>query len=1112
MPALSTAAGATDIVYLDVWQRDVTALQDPELLEPALGGPGGPDTTTRVQSAWQVKVLPNVPAQTCEDEPQEWLDLIAPSTARLTADAVPGPVTAQPCVIDPAGGYTGLENRLYRVEVHVAGTLGAVAGTTQARFKWSRDNATLAARVLAITPDVVVGQSRIAVASLGRDRFLRFERNDFVELLDDDVEFAMRETGTGGAIARIVDVDVANSILVVDQDLTPFNVVVSRHPRVRRWDVDPLAQPAQAVVRDATPGGVGVAALALEAGIGISFSTDPAATLHAGDYWVFAARTALGALLDPPVDAPPHGGLHHYCKLAVAPVGAPPEDCREHWPPDEGCCSEVVEPGESIQAAIDRLPPTGGCVCLKTGVHIIGAALHIAQSNVCLQGETLGAIVRRPSGETMLFLGNPAGVRIHNLCVEKIRFEGGTAPEGEPAMLVAAACDDVTIRECEFAGIDDAILGAVAIATNASGPLAIERNQMRSLLGGVQVAFGAVVSIHDNVILGPTFEIDLAGVGRITISIGVFGVQLEDDCGPQNSIRHNIIHDYREGVRVGRGAEATVIADNRIRRQGQFFNGPIEPLDIFGGGTGADPATVRAFGIVSRGPFAIVRHNSVVISEPSQGGVLVMGSDSVVEHNSITGSVTRAQVIAATSTPLGVLLASELTGDTPVRRCAVRENMLTGLMGAITVVGSRAPVDDCEVIANRIEGIDGVVEPLEGDVTDDSIVTVADQLFAIVITTLEALNIGYGIGVLGAGRCTIMRNTIRELPLGIACASISRTRIAENHLVHTFAGITVVFAETPAIEDNTVVRSHVWAVLCASALGAVVAGNRVRQTFAAAILMIFGVDARVSGNDVQIGGYGIVLLAEQRAEVRDNIIDSLRRTGIAALFAVESYRCIGNRVSRCGREGSPVTLITRTLSVTVPLAVGISALYSIGHLEVEDCHVSGTGEPGEEGGAAFPDIRVPVLVYGVLRVRVHGCTLLGALGAAVDRNSYVLFVNAEDPFTPEPEEPTCDVLDTLAEGRGETIVQCTAARGELTFATNRCRNYLTPRTTDAAVMLLARFHALTGNRIRVEPERLPPLRVQGTRMTATSNITTGPPLLVLTNPEVPLYNTANLIV
>jgi hypothetical protein len=62
-------------------------------------------------------------------------------------------------------------------------------------------------------------------------------------------------------------------------------------------------------------------------------------------------------------------------------------------------------------------------------------------------------------------------------------------------------------------------------------------------------------------------------------------------------------------------------------------------------------------------------------------------------------------------------------------------------------------------------------------------------------------------------------------------------------------------------------------------------------------------------------------------------------------------------------------------------------------------------------------------------------------------------------------------------------------------------------------MLLARFHALTGNRIRVESDSRPPLRVQGTRMTATGNITTGAPLLVLTAPpEVPVYNTANLIV
>ena len=43
------------LVYLDVWQRHVTALDDKLLREVALGGP---DTTTRLKTVWQVKVLP----------------------------------------------------------------------------------------------------------------------------------------------------------------------------------------------------------------------------------------------------------------------------------------------------------------------------------------------------------------------------------------------------------------------------------------------------------------------------------------------------------------------------------------------------------------------------------------------------------------------------------------------------------------------------------------------------------------------------------------------------------------------------------------------------------------------------------------------------------------------------------------------------------------------------------------------------------------------------------------------------------------------------------------------------------------------------------------------
>ena len=41
------------VVFLDIWDREVTYIEDPELLDVALGGA---DTTTRVQTVWQLRV------------------------------------------------------------------------------------------------------------------------------------------------------------------------------------------------------------------------------------------------------------------------------------------------------------------------------------------------------------------------------------------------------------------------------------------------------------------------------------------------------------------------------------------------------------------------------------------------------------------------------------------------------------------------------------------------------------------------------------------------------------------------------------------------------------------------------------------------------------------------------------------------------------------------------------------------------------------------------------------------------------------------------------------------------------------------------------------------
>src|SRR6185369_5374961 len=121
------------LVYVDVWQREVTHIEDPDLVDKAIGV----DTAARLQTVWQVKVLPDVGNITCETNTPAWQALTRPSAGRLTTSAVGVPVDTDPCVVNPTGGFRGTENRLYRVEVHTGGPLNATT------VKWSRDNASI---------------------------------------------------------------------------------------------------------------------------------------------------------------------------------------------------------------------------------------------------------------------------------------------------------------------------------------------------------------------------------------------------------------------------------------------------------------------------------------------------------------------------------------------------------------------------------------------------------------------------------------------------------------------------------------------------------------------------------------------------------------------------------------------------------------------------------------------------------------------------------------------------------------------------------------------------------------------------------------------------------
>jgi len=106
--------GNTYLVYLDVWTRHLTALDDDLIREIALGGP---DTATRTKTIWQVKWLAVAGNSNCVDVPTNYATLTHKSNAALAARATPQQ-TAEPCVLPLAAGYRGLENQLYRVEIH----------------------------------------------------------------------------------------------------------------------------------------------------------------------------------------------------------------------------------------------------------------------------------------------------------------------------------------------------------------------------------------------------------------------------------------------------------------------------------------------------------------------------------------------------------------------------------------------------------------------------------------------------------------------------------------------------------------------------------------------------------------------------------------------------------------------------------------------------------------------------------------------------------------------------------------------------------------------------------------------------------------------------------
>ena len=330
----------TYVVYLDAWEEYVNAIEDPGIMEKALGGV---DTAGRSKVVWRVIAREfNVndieeikravaetkggeakgagPQLTCKVLCDYWQQVQAffhpPQRGRLSVQTEqPDPKNTGPSIIAATARYRGTENQLYRVEVRKGGNAAASPvskgkmGPNTASFAWSRENGSV------VFPVASVSGEAVTLRRIGGDATLGLKIGDWVELVDGP-------SAPGDAPAPLMRVENVKpeemQVIVAKPGPSPIR---HPHPYLRRWDQKPgtesrggliLREDGEAVI-------VENRWLDLEDGIQIRFEPAAHGVQHyrTGDYWYVPARTADEGKIDWPRPAEPDGIEHRYAPLAI---------------------------------------------------------------------------------------------------------------------------------------------------------------------------------------------------------------------------------------------------------------------------------------------------------------------------------------------------------------------------------------------------------------------------------------------------------------------------------------------------------------------------------------------------------------------------------------------------------------------------------------------------------------------------------------------------------------------------------------------------------------------------------------------------------------------------
>lgn len=623
-----------DLVYLETCQVPVTAVEDSELFEVALGGP---DTSTRTRLVQRVRLATDVGSDQCDEA---WQALVARWKAghrgtvtaehqlqpdvKLTVGTTQSTGGGDLCSPQTVGGYLGAENQAIRVQLTGANQL-----------TWGFDNAAPLYRI-----KVGADRHKLEMVTQPKDEAHWPISGQVVEVLPWAAVLP-----NGEKVAEI-----QGHVTRVDKGYNPDHGTLTLKDAVPtagfdEWEGRPDkgelegdgayyymrvwnrgADHASAPEIDFTPG------TALDLGHTGLTVTITGPDRNAGDYWIIAARPETPNQVVPwdlETGRPPHGVRRFVAPLAVlhwevgqGTVTATAHDCRPRFRPltrQRTCCHFLVGDGvtshgdfDSLEAAVAQLPDTGGQICLLPGHHRANVVLE-RRKNVTIRGcdRQTRVVPRSGQGDQPIFhVRDSRGITLEHLDLFTRR---GTAVEvegSEPDRLM-----DVEI--CH----NRVVAGRQAVHVQQAHNVRIHHNILRVLdtdVGDVVVyllAEDAVIADNDVAVVKPQqqpkpfAEQPEAGGSGPPIDPTDPCVDEEEFYDNRRAVAWSFEgmtrktrdlkgavlanpHQALGGIQIGSGSERVSVRDNEIRRgagNGITLGSDLDPADLPTGEAAPEP-------------------------------------------------------------------------------------------------------------------------------------------------------------------------------------------------------------------------------------------------------------------------------------------------------------------------------------------------------------------------------------------------------------------------------------------------------------------------------------------------------------------------------------------